>query len=73
MSRYDEIAREMATMQARRALKPPKRLEVIIDPRRAEAEYLELNMAASRPLGTPKRVTIDPSQVRRLFPNGSKT
>lgn len=69
VSDYDKKAKDMAAQHARGSLKPPRRLLVVVDPKRAEAEITELDKRASRPQGTPKRIPLDPDQMRRLFPD----
>lgn len=49
MSDYDKKAKDMAAQHARGSLKPPRRLLVVVDPKRAEAEITELDKRASRP------------------------
>jgi hypothetical protein len=66
VSDYDDVAREMAARHARSALKQPKRLLVTVDIARSEAEITELDKRAGKPIGTPKRIPLDPEQIRRL-------
>lgn len=67
VSDYDKKADDLARRHARSTLKPPERLVVIVDRKRSEVEISELDRTATRTRGLPKRIGLDPAQLKRIF------